>query len=81
LNKETIIEAMGWYGAVAIIIAYLLVSFGFIAPDGATYQLLNFSGAIGIIIVSYIKKVMQPVVLNIFWALIAFVALIKILMG
>lgn len=62
----------------AIVLAYALVSFKLVPADGAAFQLLNLSGAIGIIIISYIKGVRQSVALNIFWAIIAMVALLRL---
>lgn len=73
------IEVIGWYGAVAIILAYALVSFSVLQPTSFIYQLLNGTGAIGIVIVSFSKKAYQPGVLNVIWAVIAFVAIIKLI--
>ena len=71
-------EIIGWYGVVAILFAYALVSFNFAKPDSIIYQTLNLTGAIGIVAVSLAKKAYQPMVLNIAWSLIAAVALIGI---
>ena len=72
-------EIVGWYGTVAIVGAYALVSFRVVSASGAPYQLLNLTGAIGIIIISALKGVRQSVVLNSFWALIAIIALAQLL--
>lgn len=72
-------EIVGWYGAGAILVAYALVSFKVLSPTGALYQILNLTGAIGIIWISVVKKVYQPAALNVVWALVALVALIQIL--
>ena len=42
------------------------------------YQLLNLTGALGIIAETLGKKDMQPVVLNIVWGLVALVTLIRL---
>ena len=76
---KVLIEIVGWYGTVAIILAYALVSFGVLVSGNAIYQILNFTGAIGIIIVSLTKKAYQPATLNIIWAVVALVALIAII--
>jgi hypothetical protein len=75
--KRKISEVIGWYGTIAIVLAYALVSFQVIASNGVVFQLLNLTGAIGIITISVIKGVRQSVVLNIFWAIIAVVALTR----
>jgi len=76
--KNGIIETLGWYGTVAIILAYALTSFGFLSSGNIWYQVLNGTGAIGIVIVSLNKKAYQPGVLNIIWTIIAIIAIIKI---
>ena len=73
-------EAVGWYGTVAILIAYASVSFGWLTSDNLIFQLLNFTGAIGIVIISLLKKAYPPATLNIIWSIIALVALIGMLM-
>ena len=79
MNRKIIEEILGWYGAVAIVSAYTLLSFGVLASDNITYQLLNATGAIGIVYISLKKKAYQPGVLNIIWTMIAIVAIIRIL--
>jgi len=68
-------EIAGWYGALAIIGAYFMISFNFISSDTLFYQLLNLTGAIGILVISIVKKTKQTVLLNIFWAAIAIFAI------
>lgn len=70
---------LGWVGTVLIVGAYALVSFSAIDVQSILYQSFNFFGAFGIIISSYSKKDMQPVVLNIFWSLIAIFAIVNLL--
>jgi hypothetical protein len=43
--------------------------------------LLNLTGALGIVVIAAAKKVRQPLLLNVFWAIIALVALIRIYIG
>ena len=68
-------DISGWYGTIAILVAYGLSSFGII-ERGRFYQCLNFTGAVGIVIISVEKGAFPPAVLNIAWALIAFTALL-----
>ncbi len=77
-KKNQIAEIAGWYGAFAILLAYILVSFELITAKGATFQLLNLTGAIGIIIIAVYKNVKQSVVLNVVWAVVAIVALVDL---
>ena len=47
---KTFVEIFGWYGTVAIVIAYALVSFSVIESTNIWYQILNATGALGILI-------------------------------
>ena len=78
MNKNFIDELIGWYGAVAIFIAYVLISFNIISTN-FWYYLLNGTGALGIVYISFKKKAYQPGVLNIFWALVALIAIIQLI--
>ena len=80
-NKSILAEMAGWYGALAILTAYILVSFGIIAPEGLIYQILNLTGALGVVIIAIHKNVKQSVLLNIFWASVAIIAIVKIVFG
>lgn len=77
--KQKIIELSGWYGAAAILAAYALLSFGVLSAHGYAYQLLNLTGAAGIVAVSLAKRAYQPAALNIVWVIIAVVALVSLM--
>lgn len=79
MNKKILIEIFGWYGALAVMSAYFLNSFSFISADDLSYQLLNVTGALGMIAVSYYKRAYQPLAINILWVLIGGFALINLL--
>ncbi len=80
MRKKIIDELIGWYGTIAIISAYALVSFGFLSPHTFIYQILNGTGALGIVYISFKKKAYQPGVLNIIWAIIALIAIINLVL-
>lgn len=71
-------ELLGWYGMLVLIGAYFLVSFGFILAEGLTFQLLNLTGGVALVIFALSKKAAQLAVLNIFWALIGTIALVRL---
>lgn len=79
MSKNKAAEVVGWYGTIAIVSAYFLVSFEVVNADSWQFQLLNLTGAAGIIIISALKGVRQSVVLNAFWAAIALLALVRLL--
>ncbi len=72
------IEIFGWIGIILIISAFALVSHEIISPASATYVLLNGVGSLGVLIVSYVKRVWQPVILNVFWLIISGTALVRL---
>jgi len=74
---KKLVELYGWYGMAAIILAYALASFSVIKATDVTFQILNGTGALGIVFVSFHKKAYQPAVLNILWTLIAVIAMAK----
>ncbi len=76
MKKINIHEIIGWYGTIAILLAYALLSFTIITSDGFIYQILNLTGSLGIIHISYIKHVPQSIVLNVIWLVIALIAII-----
>ncbi len=78
--KNKIIEIFGWYGTIVIVVAYALLSFGYLDSENIWYQILNGTGAIGIVVLSFSKKAYQPGVLNIIWTVIALIAIFKIIL-
>lgn len=80
IKPSRLTEAAGWYGMFALIVAYGLVSFAVIKGDGIEYQLLNLTGGIGLIVVAASKHVVQSVLLNIFWAAIGIIAIVRIVL-
>jgi hypothetical protein len=76
---KKIVEIFGWYGMIAILGAYFLISFEILESTSLIFQFLNITGAIGIVTVSLYKKAYQPGVLNIIWAIIALLAILRIL--
>lgn len=78
MNKKYIlIELAGWYGTAAILLAYTLVSFNMISAHGSVFQLLNLTGALATIVIMAHKKVLQSIILNMFWAGVALIALFR----
>lgn len=78
-NKIPLIyEVLGWYGTIIILLSYILVSYNILLGTSLTYQLMNFTGAVGLGLIAYKKSVYQSVVLNIIWGIIGIIAIITI---
>ena len=79
MKKNIIINVLGWYGVAAILTAYILLNINIVSSQNMSYQLLNITGAICIAYDSFKDRDYQPVVLNIIWAIVALIAIVKIL--
>jgi hypothetical protein len=79
MTKNPLIETIGWYGVLALLAAYVLLTFGVLASNNPWYQILNVTGAIGIVTEAFNRKNYQPAVLNTIWALVGIIALIKLI--
>lgn len=75
--KSTLIHAAGWYGMLAILLAFILVSFELVGPTDLSYQLLNLTGGLGLAAETFTKKAFPATILNVVFAAVALIALIK----
>lgn len=71
------INVIGWFGVLFIFVAFTLTTFELINATNILYSLLNFTGALGILISSYVKKDFQPVILNVLWLFVAVIGIVK----
>lgn len=78
MDKKLSFQLFGWYGTIAIIAAYSMASFGILDVQSLFYQLLNITGVLWIVIISYIKWAYQPMTLNLIWFIIGIIALTKL---
>ena len=76
---EAWITVLGWIGSVAVIAAYALNSLQKLKSDSLSFQLLNLSGAVLLIINSLFKEAYPFTFINSVWAIIAFVAIFRML--
>jgi hypothetical protein len=70
-------EVIGWVGAIAVILAYLLVSLHKVDGKSFKFQLLNFIGAGLLIIYTINKEAFASAFVNIIWTGIALYSIIK----
>ena len=74
--KDRLIEALGWYGTCAILLAFAATSFDWMEPV-RTYQVLNATGAFGVGVVCWKRKTWQPFWLEVVWGSVALIALAR----
>ena len=73
---DKLLDILGWVGTALILIGYGLFTTG-IVPNVIVYHFLNLIGSVGVAAISYRRKVWQPVVINITFAIFAIVAITK----
>lgn len=76
---STTIEIVGWLGTALILVAYVLSSLGYLSTSTVSYQLMNLLGALGVGLITYLRKAFQGFVLNLVWAIVAFIGLTRLL--
>jgi len=75
--EKIIIEIIGWIGSVAVVAAYLLVSYNKVKSDSYFYQFLNLLGSICLIINTFYHNAFPSMIVNIIWSFIAIAVLFK----
>ena len=75
MNSYVWFDAIGWVGAVALLIAYALVSFKRLEGDSAAFQLLNISGSILLAANTIFYGSYPSTFVNLIWAGIAVFAI------
>jgi hypothetical protein len=78
VKRSVAIGALGWIGVAGTLGAYILVSFSALSPTGILYQAINLISAAFIALETWTKRDYQPFWLNVIWASIALVALVRI---
>ncbi len=76
-KRDLLFEVFGWGGTASVLIAYALVSWRVISPDSLSAACLNLLGGLGIASLSIKKRAYQPAFLNVFWAAIALLVLLR----
>ena len=70
-----LVQVIGWVGALLLIISYLLISFDMLLASNPRFQILNIMGAFLLGYSSIMLGAWFSLGLNIFWIIIALVAL------
>jgi hypothetical protein len=71
MNNYIWFDTIGWVGAVALLIAYAMVSHKKLEGDSATYQLLNISGSLLLAANTIFYGSYPSTFVNLIWAGIA----------
>jgi len=76
MNRNLLIDIVGWVGAIALLSAYALVSTRKMEGDSAGYQLLNLGGGACLIVNSFFYGAYPSAGVNVVWIGIAAFALL-----
>ncbi|MGF0114842.1 CBU_0592 family membrane protein [Promicromonospora sp. Marseille-Q5078] len=75
ISLLTVITALGWVGALAVVLAYGMVSKGRWSADSLVFQLCNLGGALVMLLIAAVNGVWPSAFANIVAAAIGFAAL------
>ena len=76
---ELAVEAVGWAGALLILLAYVLVTMGRLTGRSPAFQWMNLWGAAGFIVNGWWHGALPSAALNVLWLLIGAIASWRIL--
>lgn len=79
--KTRILNGLGWLGVLSILVAYSTNVFGILTSSSLIYLLMNFLGSTLILIETLNKRDYQPALLNLVWAIVAVIMLVRIIYG
>lgn len=74
---QLFVDLVGWLGALAVLVAYGLISAGRLEGSSGWYQGLNLLGAVGLALNTLFYTAYPSAMVNIIWAGIAVAALYR----
>jgi hypothetical protein len=75
---DLLLDVVGWIGAALLLTGYAMVSSARLNGDGVPYQLINLAGSVGLMVNSAYYAAWPSAGLNLVWAAIGVVALVKL---
>ncbi len=80
-GEKKLVDFLGWYGMVAILIAYALLTYGYLTTQSVVWQVMNLTGSVGLAVNALSRKAFPEVWLNLIFALVALSGIYQILRG
>ncbi len=78
-SNDVWIDILGWIGAIALLVAYALISAKRVEGDSRGYQLLNLVGSILLLLNTLFYGAYPSSFLNLFWMGVALYALRRVI--
>ena len=79
MNNEALVDIVGWIGAIALLVAYALISARRVEGDSTSYQSLNLVGSALLIVNTVYYRAYPSAFLNLVWGAVAVYAIGKVL--
>ena len=76
-DVRVVVEAVGWAGAIVLLVAYALLTAGRLPHGRAIYQWMNLAGAAGLMVNAAYHGSWPPVAVNVAWGAIAISSLLR----
>ena len=74
--KNDLTTRAGWISASLLLLAYFLVTQGFLTARGPIYQILNLVAALGLVYVGWKTRALWMIVLNGVWGVVGLHAIL-----
>lgn len=78
LPRSQVAEAFGWVGSIMLLGGYALLSLGIVDSASLLYHGMLLLGGVGLAVVTYRHRAFQSVTVNVFFAILAIVAIIRL---
>jgi hypothetical protein len=78
MTLNILIDILGWVGAVALLVAYALISRGRFSGHSVPYQVLNVVGSVGLIVNTIYYGAYPSTFVNVVWIAIAILTLRRV---
>ncbi|TAK05163.1 hypothetical protein EPO33_04260 [Patescibacteria group bacterium] len=79
MNMKKMLSAVAWVGAALLLAAFVANSNGYLSTNHPYYHIMNLLGAAGIAAQAWNRRAYPAAALNIVWAIVALIGLIRIL--
>ena len=78
MSTSLLVDILGWIGAVALLVAYALVSRKRLEGDSTLYQVLNLIGSVTLMVNGFYYGAYPSGFLNVIWGSVAIYTLLAV---
>jgi hypothetical protein len=77
-SSAIVLSVSGWAGMALILVAYAGGVFGWLNTHHLPYLLMNLLGSFGLVIQTWSRRDLPPMILNIVWIVIALLGIVAL---